>query len=68
MQGYAFRTEWLFWVFEAIPMIFAIGAFCVWHPSQYLPRSALLSKKARAKEQLSVEMATSTSTTREQMV
>ncbi|KAJ4150203.1 hypothetical protein LMH87_010963 [Akanthomyces muscarius] len=68
MNGYAFRTEWLFWVFETIPMIFAIGAFCVWHPSQHLPRNALLSKKARAKEHLSVEMATSTSTSHEQTV
>ncbi|KAJ3497985.1 hypothetical protein NLG97_g1481 [Lecanicillium saksenae] len=68
MDGYAFRTEWLFWVFETIPMIFAIGVFCVWHPSQYLPRSALLSKKARAKKQLSVEMTTSTATSHEQMV
>ncbi|KAM3543449.1 hypothetical protein ARSEF1564_003690 [Beauveria bassiana] len=68
MQGYAFRTEWLFWVFETIPMILAIGVFCVWHPSQYLPRSALLSKKAVEKEQLSGEMTTSTPDSREQMV
>ncbi|OAA70285.1 RTA1 domain protein [Cordyceps fumosorosea ARSEF 2679] len=68
MQGYAFRTEWLFWAFESIPMVFAIGAFCVWHPSQYLPRSALLSSKARAKKQNSVEMATSTSTSHEAIV
>ncbi|KAM0740620.1 hypothetical protein ACQRIT_005804 [Beauveria bassiana] len=68
MQGYAFRTEWLFWVFETIPMIFAIGVFCVWHPSQYLPRSAPLSKKAGEKEQLSGEMTTSTPDSREQMV
>ncbi|KAM3435971.1 hypothetical protein NHJ13734_005304 [Beauveria thailandica] len=68
MQGYAFRTEWLFWVFETIPMIFAIGVFCVWHPLQYLPRSALLSKKARGKKQLSGEMTTSTPDSREQMV
>lgn len=68
MQGYAFRTEWLFWVFETIPMIFAIGVFCVWHPSQYLPRSALLSKKAGEKKQLSGEMTTSTPDSREQMV
>ncbi|KAM3427604.1 hypothetical protein MY4824_009326 [Beauveria thailandica] len=68
MQGYAFRTEWLFWVFETIPMIFAIGVFCVWHPLQYLPRSALLSKKAREKKQLSGEMTTSTPDSHEQMV
>ncbi|ATY59599.1 RTA1 domain [Cordyceps militaris] len=68
MQGYAFRNEWLFWVFEALPMAVAIGAFCVWHPSQHLPRSALLSKKAGARKQLGTEMATSTSTSHEHMV
>ncbi|OAQ96837.1 hypothetical protein LLEC1_03882 [Akanthomyces lecanii] len=68
INGYAFRNEWLFWVFETVPMIFAIGAFCVWHPSQHLPRNALLPKKAKVKEQSSVEMATSTSNSREQMV
>ncbi|KAM3562974.1 hypothetical protein MY1884_001519 [Beauveria asiatica] len=68
MQGYAFRTEWLLWVFETIPIIFAIGVFCVWHSSHYLPRSALLSKKAREKKQLSGEMTTSTPDSREQMV
>lgn len=67
MNGYAFRTEWLFWVFETIPMIFAIGVFCVWHPSQYLPRSALLSRKARAKKQLSIEMVTGSANSSEQM-
>lgn len=36
MNGYAFRTEWLFWVFEALPMIGAIGIFCIYHPSRYL--------------------------------
>ncbi|TQV98136.1 hypothetical protein V2A60_006181 [Cordyceps javanica] len=68
IQGYAFRNEWLFWVFETIPMAFAIGAFCVWHPSQYLPRNALLSNKARARKQPSVEMTASTNPSRDQMV
>ncbi|KPM36640.1 hypothetical protein AK830_g9922 [Neonectria ditissima] len=36
MNGYAFRTEWPFWVFEALPMIGAIGIFCIYHPSRYL--------------------------------
>ncbi|KAL0941736.1 RTA1 domain containing protein (7-aminocholesterol resistance protein) [Colletotrichum truncatum] len=35
-DGYAFRHEWLFWVFETLPMLIAIGVFCVWHPSKYL--------------------------------
>lgn len=49
-------------------MIFAIGVFCVWHPSAHLPRTALMSAKKRAKKQLSVEMAPSSSDSRDQMV
>lgn len=41
VQGYAFRNEWLFWVFEALPMIIGIGVFCVIHPSRYLSRTIL---------------------------
>ena len=36
MDGYAFLTEWLFWVFETIPMIGAIGVFVIYHPSRFL--------------------------------
>jgi hypothetical protein len=36
VEGYAFRHEWVFWIFESVPMIIAIGVFCVWHPSAYL--------------------------------
>lgn len=69
MNGYAFRTEWPFWVFETIPMIFAIGVFCVWHPSQYLPRSVLIfKKKGKSKKQLSVEMTANSEGSRDQMV
>lgn len=25
----------MFWVFEAVPMLVAIGVFCVFHPSAY---------------------------------
>ncbi|KAK6851040.1 hypothetical protein PG995_009691 [Apiospora arundinis] len=35
-QGYSLQHEWLFWVFEALLMIFALVIFCVWHPSKYL--------------------------------
>lgn len=35
MNGYAFRTEWLFWVLECLPMMGAIGIFCIYHPSRY---------------------------------
>ncbi|KAI8687270.1 hypothetical protein NCS56_00299500 [Fusarium sp. Ph1] len=44
MNGYAFRTEWLFWVFESLPMIGAIGIFCIYHPSRYLGRDGARRK------------------------
>jgi hypothetical protein len=41
MNGYTFTHEWLFWVFETLPMIIAIGVFCISHPSRYLgPKGA----------------------------
>ncbi|KAI9151850.1 RTM1 [Paramyrothecium foliicola] len=53
MDGYAFRTEWLFWVFEALPMSIAIGIFCFYHPSRYLGSngsSCRVSKKTNGVE------------------
>ncbi|KAI8723884.1 hypothetical protein NCS52_00245200 [Fusarium sp. LHS14.1] len=44
MDGYAFRNEWLFWVFESLPMIGAIGIFCIYHPSRYLGRDGARRK------------------------
>ncbi|EEU40456.1 uncharacterized protein NECHADRAFT_66702 [Fusarium vanettenii 77-13-4] len=44
MNGYAFRNEWLFWVFESLPMIGAIGIFCIYHPSRYLGRDGARRK------------------------
>ena len=38
VDGYSFRHEWLFWVFEAVPMLIAISAFCVCHPTAVLGR------------------------------
>jgi hypothetical protein len=38
IEGYAFTHEWMFWIFEAVPMLVAIGVFCVWHPSACLGR------------------------------
>lgn len=35
-EGYAFLHEWMFWVFESLPMLVAIGIFAVYHPSKYL--------------------------------
>ncbi|KAK4118111.1 RTA1-domain-containing protein [Parathielavia appendiculata] len=43
-EGYAFRHEWLFWIFEAVPMLVAIGVFCVIHPSAYLGRDGARSR------------------------
>lgn len=40
MDGYAFRNEWLFWVFEALVMAPAIAIFCFYHPSRYLGKHA----------------------------
>ncbi|KXX83464.1 Protein RTM1 [Madurella mycetomatis] len=38
VTGYAFRTEWLFWVFDGFAMLVATGVFCIWHPGAYLGR------------------------------
>ncbi|WZH42148.1 Rtm1-like protein [Fusarium acuminatum] len=35
-DSYAFIHEWPFWVFESLPMVGAIGIFCIYHPSRYL--------------------------------
>lgn len=37
-EGYAFKNEWMFYVFETLPMLIAIAVFCLWHPSRYLGR------------------------------
>ena len=43
-EGYAFRHEWMFWLFESLPMVFAIGVFCVFNPSAYLGRDGAKSR------------------------
>ncbi|KAK1832457.1 RTA1 like protein-domain-containing protein [Podospora conica] len=43
-EGYAFLHEWMFWVFESLPMLVAIGVFAVYHPSKYLGRDGGKSK------------------------
>ncbi|KAK7955016.1 RTM1-like protein [Apiospora saccharicola] len=35
-DGYTLRHEWVFWVFEALLMVFALLVFCVWFPSKYI--------------------------------
>ncbi|KIE03658.1 RTM1-like protein, partial [Metarhizium majus ARSEF 297] len=53
MNGYAFRTEWLFWVFETLPMIGAIGIFVIYHPSRFLGQDgATQPKEPRSDESM----------------
>ncbi|EWG42071.1 hypothetical protein FVEG_15388 [Fusarium verticillioides 7600] len=47
---YAFSHEWLFWVFESLPMAVAIGIFCLYHPSRYLGRNGARSKSVRTED------------------
>lgn len=35
IHGYPFTHEWIFYVFESLPMMPAILVFCVWHPAKY---------------------------------
>jgi len=44
VDGYSFRHEWLFWVFESLPMLIAIAIFCFSHPSACLGRDGGKSK------------------------
>jgi hypothetical protein len=38
IHGYPFTHEWMFYTFESLPMVPAIGVFCVWHPGAYFVR------------------------------
>ncbi|KAF2032630.1 hypothetical protein EK21DRAFT_109702 [Setomelanomma holmii] len=42
--------EWCFWIFDAVPIMFVLLVFAVWHPGRYLPRSytGLTLDKGRA--------------------
>ncbi|KAH6900771.1 RTA1 like protein-domain-containing protein [Thelonectria olida] len=54
MNGYAFRTEWLFWVFESLPMIGAIGIFCIYHPSRYLGKHGARRKALESDDTIEI--------------
>ncbi|KAL2127526.1 hypothetical protein VTI74DRAFT_10583 [Chaetomium olivicolor] len=57
VEGYAFRHEWLFWVFESAPMLIAIGIFCAIHPSAYLGRDGARSRiREKAGEEAATEL------------
>ncbi|KAH6673652.1 RTA1 like protein-domain-containing protein [Halenospora varia] len=45
--GYPFTHEWMFYVFEALPMLPAIAIFCLWHPAHYFA-SDRLDRKSRS--------------------
>ena len=54
VNGYLFRHEWALWVFEAVPMWFALIVLGVWHPVKWLQqkrRSQFVDKYNRAGEQ-----------------
>ncbi|CEI40804.1 hypothetical protein FVEN_g1506 [Fusarium venenatum] len=53
--SYAFNHEWLFWVFESLPMVGAIGIFCIYHPCRYLGKSGGRCKGVQSVD--SVELA-----------
>ncbi|KAM0562758.1 hypothetical protein ACHAPJ_001598 [Fusarium lateritium] len=55
MNAYAFRHEWLFWVFESLPMTGAIAIFCIYHPSRILGKHGARRKAVRVED--SVELA-----------
>jgi hypothetical protein len=39
IEGYPFTHEWIFYVFESVPMLPAIFIFIIWYPAKYLPRN-----------------------------
>ncbi|CAO2658737.1 Nn.00g064600.m01.CDS01 [Neocucurbitaria sp. VM-36] len=48
IDGYPFTHEWIFYVFEALPMLPAISVFCFIHPAKYLGSKGGLDKVERA--------------------
>ena len=44
IHGYPFTHEWIFYVFESLPMLPAISIFCLYHPAKYLGRTGGLGK------------------------
>ena len=53
VEGYAFTHEWLFWLFESLPMLVVITVYCVYFPSKHLGPGAggrKANKSASAEE------------------
>ncbi|KAF5608738.1 RTM1 [Fusarium subglutinans] len=55
---YAFSHEWLFWVFESLPMAVAIGIFCFYHPGRYLRTNGAQSKSVRTDDTIELAQGT----------
>ncbi|KAL1841473.1 hypothetical protein VTJ49DRAFT_7028 [Mycothermus thermophilus] len=52
IEGYSFTHEWVFYVFETVPVLIAIGVFCLWHPGAHLgpiDDKSLRSQRKRAR-------------------
>ncbi|KAM7204932.1 RTA1 like domain containing protein [Naviculisporaceae sp. PSN 640] len=56
VDGYSFRHEWLFWVFEAVPMLIAIGVYCFYHPGAVLGRDGGGKKKRASSDEEGEEL------------
>jgi hypothetical protein len=54
VDGYPFTLEWVFYVFESLPMLPAISVFCDYHPARYLGKTRGLQK--RLSEEPGVEL------------
>ncbi|KAF2809645.1 uncharacterized protein BDZ99DRAFT_388551, partial [Mytilinidion resinicola] len=52
IDGHPFAHEWLFYVFEQLPMLLAISVFCVYHSAKYLGRKGGLQKQLSKKLKL----------------
>jgi hypothetical protein len=50
IDGYPFTHEWIFYVFESLPMLPAISVFCFCHPAKYLGKHGGLTKGEAAVE------------------
>jgi hypothetical protein len=50
INGYPFNHEWVFYVFESVPMLPAMVVFCIFHPAKYLPRKKYSDNEAVTEE------------------
>jgi hypothetical protein len=50
VEGYPFNHEWVFYVFESLPMLPAISIFCLWYPGKYLPPKKVVDDETASQE------------------